>query len=280
MTPSNLKTQFLCILILLLHAGVSQSQGLTQRIRGAVTDQILSRPLTGATVTLLDEGGREERSTITDSNGNFYFRDVPIGRRQLRISHIGFKESVLDNILVEAGKESVLNIPLEAAAHTENEVVVRAGSRRNRPLNEMSVVSSRAFTVEETQKFPAAVNDPLRMATSFAGVIAPFDGNNDIVIRGNSPTGLLWRMEGVDIPNPNHFSSAASSGGGISILSAQLLSNSDFLTGAFPSEYGDALSGVFDLHLRKGNNEKREYTLQAGVLGLDASAEGPLSPFL
>src|SRR5438445_3710215 len=117
------------------------------------------------------------------------------------------------------------------------------------------------------------------MATGFAGVGTTNDGNNDIVIRGNSPTGLLWRMEGVDIPNPNHFSSAASSGGGISILSAQLLSNSDFLTGAFPAEYGDALSGVFDLHLRKGNNEKREYTLQAGVLGLDASAEGPLSPF-
>lgn len=279
MTPSSLKAQVLCILVLLLHAGASQAQGLTQRIRGSVTDQILTRPLAGATVTLLGEGGHEERSTVTDSNGNFFFRDVPIGRRQLRISHIGFKESTLDNILVEAGKESVLNIPLETAAHTENEVVVKAGSRRNRPLNEMSVVSSRAFTVEETQKFPAAVNDPLRMATSFAGVIAPFDGNNDIVIRGNSPTGLLWRMEGVDIPNPNHFSSAASSGGGISILSAQLLSNSDFLTGAFPAEYGDALSGVFDLHLRKGNNEKREYTLQAGVLGLDVSAEGPLSAF-
>ncbi|HWB94000.1 MAG TPA: TonB-dependent receptor, partial [Puia sp.] len=119
--------------------------------------------------------------------------------------------------------------------------------------------------------------DPLRMATSFAGVFAPFDGNNNVVIRGNSPTGLLWRMEGVEIPNPNHFSSPASSGGGISILSAQLLANSDFLTGAFPAQFGDALSGVFDLRLRKGNTEKNEYTLQAGVLGLDVSAEGPLS---
>ncbi|HEY4208679.1 MAG TPA: carboxypeptidase-like regulatory domain-containing protein, partial [Puia sp.] len=179
---------------------LSQAQGLTQRIRGTVTDQILSRPLPGATVTLLGEAGKGERAAITDSNGNFYFRDVPIGRRQLRISHVGFKESMQENILVEAGKESVLNIPLEAAARTERAVVVKAGSRRNRPLNEMSVVSSRAFTVEETQKFPAAVNDPLRMATSFPGVMAPFDGNNDIVIRGNSPTGLLWRMEGVDIP--------------------------------------------------------------------------------
>src|SRR5690606_30430558 len=128
-------------------------------------------------------------------------------------------------------------------------------------------------------KYAAAVNDPLRMATSFAGVVSADDGNNDIVIRGNSPAGLLWRMEGVDIPNPNHFSLSGSSGGGISILSAQLLDNSDFVTGAFAAEYGNALSGVFDLRLRKGNNEKREYTVQAGLLGLNVAAEGPLMPF-
>ena len=152
MTLSNLRTVLLSIFILTAHIGSSKAQQLTQRIRGTVTDQVLSRPLAGATITLLDEGGRETRSTITDSSGNFYFRDVPIGRRQLRITHIGFKESIQENILVEAGKESVLNIPLEEAAHTENEVVVKAGSRRNKPLNEMSVVSSRAFTVEETDR--------------------------------------------------------------------------------------------------------------------------------
>lgn len=117
------------------------------------------------------------------------------------------------------------------------------------------------------------------MSTGFPGVLAADDGNNDIIIRGNSPTGLLWRMEGVDIPNPNHFSFAAGTGGGISILSAQLLSNSDFITGAFAAEYGNALSGVFDLKLRRGNNERKEYTLQAGFLGLNAAAEGPIMPF-
>ncbi|MFL5748657.1 MAG: hypothetical protein ACJ751_28555, partial [Niastella sp.] len=132
-------------------------------------------------------------------------------------------------------------------------------------------------TVEETQKYAAAVNDPLRMVTGFAGVASADDGGNDIVIRGNAPTGLLWRMEGVDIPNPNHFSEAGGSGGGISILSSQTLANSDFITGAFAAEYGNALSGVFDLKLRKGNNEKNEYALQAGFLGLNAAAEGPLS---
>jgi hypothetical protein len=138
---------------------------------------------------------------------------------------------------------------------------VKAGSKKNKPLNDMSVVSARAFTVEETQKYPAAINDPLRMATNFAGVASLDDGMNQIVIRGNSPTGLLWRMEGIDIPNPNHFAAKGSSGGGISILSSQLLSNSDFITGAFAADYGNALSGVFDLSLRKGNNEKRETSI-------------------
>uniref|UniRef100_UPI0035943BDD TonB-dependent receptor n=1 Tax=Aquiflexum sp. TaxID=1872584 RepID=UPI0035943BDD len=116
-----------------------------------------------------------------------------------------------------------------------------------------------------------------RMAASFSGVVATDDGNNNISIRGNSPNGLLWRMEGIDIPNPNHFASPGTAGGGISILSAQLLTNSDFITGAFPAEYGNALSGVFDLSLRKGNNEKREFTVQAGFLGTDIAAEGPIS---
>ena len=260
------------VLVLLLSLNILHAQP-TQQIRGTILDGTLQRPLAAATVTLLSGN----KTMLTDSNGNFVFRAVPIGRQTITVTHIGFKAMTQDNIEVEAGKETILSLPMEAAAHTESAAVVKANSRRNRPLNEMSVVSARAFSVEETRKYAAAVNDPLRMATSFAGVLAPFDGNNDIVIRGNSPTGLLWRMEGVEIPNPNHFSSPASSGGGISILSAQLLANSDFLTGAFPAEYGDALSGVFDLRLRKGNNEKNEYTLQAGVLGLDVSAEGPLS---
>jgi hypothetical protein len=138
-------------------------------------------------------------------------------------------------------------------------------------------VSARSFSVEETQKYAAAVNDPARMAANFAGVMAGDDGNNQIVIRGNSPSGLLWRMEGLDVPNPNHFAAAGSSGGGISILSAQLLSNSDFVTGAFAAEYGNAMSGVFDLKLRRGNNENREYTLQAGILGMNLAAEGPIA---
>lgn len=245
---------------------------LTQNIRGTVTDQLLQTPVAGATVIITGTN----KKAVADSLGNFKIPNVPAGTYTLLITHINYTNAVASNIVVNTGKEVVLTISMETRVKAEKAVVITANSKRNRPLNDMSVVSARAFTVEETQKYAAAVNDPLRMVTGFAGVASADDGGNDIVIRGNAPTGLLWRMEGVDIPNPNHFSEAGGSGGGISILSSQLLANSDFITGAFAAEYGNALSGVFDLKLRKGNNEKNEYALQAGFLGLNAAAEGPL----
>jgi len=265
-----MKTKFIIALSFLSMAAQAQYK---QQLRGTVMDIILQKPLPGATVTITSLN----YTTITDEAGVFRFKDMPIGSYRITITYSGFKEATLENIAINSGKETVLNIHLEALVKTENEVLVKANSRKNKPLNDMSAVSARAFTVEETQKYAAAVNDPLRMAVAFPGVLAADDGGNSIIIRGNSPTGLLWKMEGMDIPNPNHFSEAGNSGGGISILSAQLLSNSDFVTSAFAAEYGNALSGVFDLKLRRGNNEKHEYTLQAGLLGLDAAMEGPFS---
>jgi Carboxypeptidase regulatory-like domain len=262
-------------LVLLIFLSFDLKAQLTQTIRGTIIDNILQTPIESASVLLAGTN----QSLVTDNTGKFKFANVGVGLHTIRVTHISFKDGVVANIVVNSGKEVVLNIGLEGNIKVQNEVVVKADSRKNRPLNDMSVVSARAFTVEETQKYAVAVNDPLRMVTNYAGVVSADDGNNNIVIRGNSPAGLLWRMEGIDIPNPNHFASAGSSGGGISILSSQLLANSDFNTGAFASEYGNALSGVFDLRLRKGNNEKREYTLQAGLLGLNAAAEGPLKLF-
>jgi hypothetical protein len=251
---------------------LSQAQ-YKQQLRGTVMDIVLQKSLPGATVSIPSLN----YSTVTDEEGMFRFKEMPLGSYRITITFSGFKEVTLENVAVNSGKETVLTVSLEALVKTEEGILIRSNSKRNKPLNDMSAVSARAFTVEETQKYAAAINDPLRMATAFPGVLAANDGANSIIIRGNSPTGLLWKMEGMDIPNPNHFSDAGNSGGGISILSAQLLSNSDFVTAAFAAEYGNALSGVFDLKLRRGNNEKREYTLQAGVLGLDAAIEGPFS---
>lgn len=249
------------------------SQTLFQTVRGTVVDKISQTPIPGAVIQVLNIA--PAMVTTTDENGKFAFAKVPVGKQSLNITYMGYKPSALQNLSVNSGKELVLNINLEEDVKQMNEVEVTAKVQKNKPLNEMSTVSTRAFSVEETQKFAAAANDPARMALAFAGVISGPDGNNMISIRGNSPNGLLWRMEGVEIPNPNHFSNVGTSGGGISILSSQLLNNSDFSTGAFAAEYGNALSGVFDLKLRKGNNQKREYTFQLGVLGADVAMEGP-----
>ncbi|MEO6168816.1 MAG: TonB-dependent receptor [Chitinophagales bacterium] len=263
------------VLFSLLISFHAQSQVITQTIRGSIVAQHVENPLSDASVILLNTNPLI--GTYTDENGNFKLTKVAVGTYTLKISYVGYKDLTLPNIVVNSGKETVLTIQLEENIIEGQEVVITAEGSREKPLNEMSTVSARTFSVEETQKYAAAVNDPARMALSFAGVVSADDGNNRIVIRGNSPNGLLWRMEGIDIPNPNHFSDVGSSGGGISILSAQLLANSDFITGAFASEYGNALSGAFDLKLRRGNNEKKEWTLSAGVLGINVAAEGPFS---
>lgn len=273
-TLVRMMTRTVNYMVLILFAGTVHAQQLTQTIRGTVVDKISQSPMPGAVVVLL--GSTPLKGTATDVNGQFSLKDIPVGRQSIKVTFMGYKEAIIPNIAVNSGKEVVLNIQLEEQIVQANEAVVKAKVEKRKPLNELAIVSTRTFSVEETQKFAAAFNDPGRMATSFSGVVAVGDGNNTISIRGNSPNGLLWRMEGVDIPNPNHFSSVGTSGGGISILSAQLLGNSDFMTGAFAAEYGNALSGVFDLKLRKGNNQKREFTFQAGILGIDVASEGPI----
>ena len=252
-------------------------QQLTQTVRGTVVDKISKTTMPGATVVIV--GSDPLIGSTTDLDGNFKLSQVPVGTHTVRISFVGYQDVTLPNVIVNSGKEVVLTVPIEEDIVKMEELVVTAEKNieKNKPLNDLATVSARTFSVEETRKFAAAVNDPARAAISFAGVVSGNDGNNTISIRGNSPFGLLWRMEGVDIPNPNHFANVGASGGGISILSSQLLGNSDFMTGAFAAEYGNALAGVFDLNLRKGNNEKREYTVQAGFLGTDVAVEGPFS---
>ncbi len=272
----KVKTTCTFLWAILLFPAFLLAQQYTQTVKGTILDKAVKTPLIGATVIVLSTGTTASLGAITDENGRFRIAGVPVGKQTLHISYLGYKEQTVPNITVNSGKEVDLSLELEEDLLQFKEAVIRAKVEKQKPLNELSTVSARTFSVEETQRFAAAVNDPARMASSFAGVLMRNDGNNTINIRGNAANGLLWRMEGVEIPNPNHFSAVGTSGGGISILSAQLLSNSDFLTGAFAAEYGNALSGVFDLRLRKGNSDKREYTLQAGFLGLDAAMEGPL----
>ena len=246
-----------------------------QTIRGHVIDKASKMALPGASVALL--GTDQSVGSATDENGYFRIPNVPIGRQGLKITFLGYKPSTIENLIISSGKETVLEIELEESAVQMKTIIVEASTRKDEAVNKMTTVSARSFTVEETEKYAGSRGDVARMASNFAGVMGADDSRNDIVIRGNSPSGLLWRLDDVDIPNPNHFAENGTTGGPVCMLNNNLLMNSDFLTGAFPAEYGNALSGVFDLKMRNGNNEKHEFLFQSGFNGFELGAEGPIS---
>lgn len=246
----------------------------TQTIRGTIRDDVSQVTLPGANVILA--GTDPVKGAVTDVDGSFRIENVPVGRYNIQITFIGYEPTMLSSVQLSSGKELVLDIKLKESVTDIEEVVVKGHREKEKPLNTMAMISARTFSVEDANKYAGGLDDPGRLASAFAGVSTGLMENNGIVIRGNSPKGVLWRLEGVDIPNPNHFGDAQILGGGfVTALSSQVLGNSDFLTGAFPAEYGNALAGVFDMNMRTGNNETREHTFQAGMLGIDFASEGP-----
>ncbi|MCX6271660.1 MAG: TonB-dependent receptor [Bacteroidetes bacterium] len=256
-----------------LHQGLI-AQNYTQVIRGKITDKDTRQPLPGATVVLMNSNPLV--GTTADLSGKFRLDQVPVGRQSLKVIYMGYEDAIIPDVMVGTGKEIVLSVELEEKVIKMKEVVISANPESDKPLNTMAFISARSLNIAEANRYAGGFGDPSRMSASFAGVATADDENNEIVIRGNSPRGMLWRLEGIEIPNPNHFPDGeGASGGGISILSNDVLANSDFFTGAFPAEYGNATSGVYDIRMRKGNSEKREYVCQLGVLGLEAALEGP-----
>jgi len=248
------------------------SQSITMTIRGKVFDHITQQSLPFATVTI--ENSDPLIGTTADLDGNFIIENVPVGRISIRVDMMGYKPHIISELLVSSGNEVVLSVGLQQT-YTALEAV-EIGVSKDSPLNTMSSVSGRQFTVEETQRYAGGLDDPARLVTSFAGVASPSVGSSGISVRGNNPDGLLWRIEGVEVPNPNHFADLTIAGGGmLTAISTQIMGNSDFFAGAFPAEYGNALSGVFDINLQSGNTARRQYTFQAGLLGTDFAAEGP-----
>lgn len=243
-----------------------------QRLKGRVVDMESKAPLTGVAVGIADL--TEALGAATDINGDFVIENVPVGKHTVSMTYMGYQGITLENVLVTSGKEAVLNMEMQESAVEMKEVVVAV---KREHINDMATASTRTFDVQQTERYAGSRSDPARMASNFAGAQGGDDSRNDIVIRGNSPQGVLWRMEGVDIPSPNHFSVPGTTGGPASILNNKTLANCDFFMGAFPAEYGDAIAGVFDLKLRNGNKDRYEFTGQLGFLGTELAAEGPIS---
>ena len=244
-----------------------------QVVRGKVVDKESQFPLPGVNIQFIN--AEFDKGVASDVNGTFKMEEVPFGRHQIKFTFIGY-QPLIQTIVVNAGREVILNVEIEESAETLQEVVISSNKERT-VNNQMAIISAQQFSVEETERYAGSRGDPARMASNFAGVNGADDSRNDIVVRGNSPLGVIYRVEGVTIPNPNHFAISGSSGGPLSILNNKFLGNSDFFSGAFPAEYGNSTAGVFDLKLRNGNNEKIETTAQVGLFGAELLIEGPLS---
>lgn len=251
-------------------------QNNTQIIRGLVKDLQSEYPLPGVHIVVKNTEGMQIGGGTSIENGQFTIKDIPIGRVHVFFSSIGYAPTFQENILVTSGKQTVLEVKMQESIISLEDITLTAKRDKTESVNEMAIVSVRGFSTDEAFRYAGSRQDPARMAMNFAGVSGNSDARNDIIIRGNSPTGLLWRLEGLDIPSPNHFSSLGSTGGAVSMLNNNTLSNSDFYSAAFPSEYGNALSGVFDLSMRTGNPEDHEFTGQIAFNGFEFGAEGPL----
>lgn len=265
----------LAAVLILITVSEGYSQTITQTIKGNVYDIHTKETLIGANIIILNS--EPLMGASTDIDGNFYISRVPLGRHSIRINYIGYEPVIIPEVLVTSGKETVLNVGIRQSVSEMDEVTITPEIRKNKPLNSMASVGTRSFSVEETRRYAGGLDDPARLVSAYAGVAVGNVQDNAIIVRGNSPKGVSWRVEGVEIPTPHHFAGGNVAGGGIvTIFSSQMLDNSDFHTSAFPAEYGNALAGVFDMNLRTGNSENHEHTFQAGTMGLDIASEGPL----
>ena len=268
----NYQLPFLCFLFTTFSL-VLLAQSPSSSIQGVVLDRDLERPLPFATIQVLETDPLI--GVVADENGKFVIDGLPVGRYSLQVHFLGYETQLFNEVLLVSGKATRLQVYLKESPHLLEPVVVRPEKEKEKALNKMALVSARQLNMEEANKYAGGFDDPARLVASFAGVASNITSNG-IAIRGNAPKGLLWRIEGIQVPNPNHFAEVDGFGsGGITALSSQMLGQSDFMTGAFPAEYGNALSGVFDLSIKNGNDEQYEHTFQAGFLGIDVASEGP-----
>jgi len=271
-TNKNRVSVFLILLILIITIKAG-AQTITQTVTGQVIDQQVQTTLPGATVVV--EGTNPLIGTTTNANGRFTLPGIPVGRINLMVSYVGYESYRLSDVLVTSAQIPDVLIPMKELVTNLGEVVIKAKVTKERSINNMAMISARSISLDEAQRFAGSMEDFSRLASSFAGVTSGSIDNNEVIIRGNPAKGILWRLEGVEIPVPNHLAYAFNGGGIVSMFSPFMMANSDFISGAFPAEYGNVLSGVFDIDFRTGNAEKGKYGFLIGSYGMEAAAEGP-----
>jgi hypothetical protein len=265
----------LLVFLLIISTATYAQNELTQTVRGRILDAVTSAPIAAASVSL---SGKNDK-IASDTEGSFRFEKTPVGRYDITAFCVGYQQVTLNNIVVESGKETVLDIRLTASNTLLESFEVSSSTPI---LSKLGLAQS--INMETLQRVPANFNDVARMLTNVAGVASESDAANHISVRGLSPNALQWYLEGAEIVNPNHLSNAATSGdratqngGGVSIFSTQVLERADFYKGTVPTDAGNALGAMIDVRFRNGNDEKKETTLGIGLVGLDVATEGSFS---
>ena len=271
----------LCALLLTFTSLAYGQNALTQTMRGRVLDAVTNAPIPSAIVILSKT--KEKTPTVVvryeATNGIFRFEKTVVGRYNVSAQCVGFQSVTLSNVVVETGKETVIDLKMAASTTLLDSFEVRSTT------TEIAKIGlAQSVNMEALQRLPANFNDVARMLTTVAGVSAENDGANHIAVRGLSPNAMQWFLEGSEIVNPNHLSNAGTvgdratqNGGGVSIFSTQVLERADFYKGSTPTGYGNALGGAIDVRFRNGNNERQETSLGIGLIGLDVATEGSFS---
>ena len=245
-----------------------QAQPMHQ-IKGTVIDKNSRQPLEFINVMIIGLN----KGSVTNAEGRFTIEQVPPGIYRLQASAIGYKSVTTSEYILSTKN---LNIPIEMEENlTELEGVTITASPFRRDVE--SPVSLRIIGIQEIEKSPGANRDISRIVQSYPGVaFSPIGYRNDLIVRGGSPSENRFYLDGVEIPNINHFSTQGASGGPVGILNADLIREVNFYTGAFPTDKGNALSSVLDFKLRDGDMERNSLKATLGASEVSLASNGHL----
>lgn len=260
-----MKKNVLFLLLLGLLTTVSAQP--THRIKGTVIDKASRQPLEFINVLVLGLG----RGGVTDAEGHFNIGEVPPGIYRLQASAVGYKTILTPEYIVST-KDLTIQIETEENLTELEGVTVTASPFRRDPE---SPVGLRIIGLQEIEKSPGANRDISRIVQSYPGVaFSPAGYRNDLIVRGGSPSENRFYLDGVEIPNINHFSTQGASGGPVGIINADLIREVNFYTGAFPTDRGNAMSSVLDFKLRDGDMERNSLKATLGASEVSLASNG------
>lgn len=243
----------------------------TGSLEGTVVDARTLEPLVGVNITIKGE----IYGAATNMDGRYAIYGIDAGIYTVLYSMIGYEQVVETDVLIRGSRSTIKNLELsQSVVESSDEVTVTAYSYFER--DEEIPVSYRNLSYEEVRRSPGAREDVSRMVQNLPGITPTTDDRNDLVVRGGSPAEVLYRVDGIEIPNPNHFPTQGATGGPISMLNTQFIEEVSFLAGGFPARYGHKMSGVLDIQYREGNSQSFNGKFDLNFAGAGGNFEGPI----